>query len=543
MQFNIKSQVKKLSNRIDLFSVISEAVVNSIQANATKIDIIFDSEKQNNLLSEIEEQPPLIKELKIIDNGDGFNDINIKSFCTYGSDLKESLGCKGIGRLCFLKIFNKVDVVSLIKKNNQKISFNFSDEFTEGLIKKETENSIDGNKTTISFGNIKDSYKRALDISYYKERLYHHILPLLYLRKDTQKIEINFIHNQNKDDNSSIKTEDLPAFETKRFEIQEHQTNDKSKIAFVLHYSFVESTKSDGLLNDYYCANDRAVCKFKDKELKITPLQKNKTTFLLTSAFLDKAVNDERNDFTIYPKQVDLMHHLSWEQINIALKKEIKDILYKKFPDLETENKKITKAIKEENLHLIDYLQDIDSLGGLVNSESIIEKAELLFLKDKSDFRKELKKTSNKDSQEVIRKASDLAGKELIEYVLTRDKIIDQLGILDLKKEKDEEIVRNHFLQRGKVGTDYSPIPAKENRLWLLDDKFMTYNYVASEKAINTLLDSIGLNKTDSLDRFDIGIYSNSNSSETKKVILIEMKKLSANYKENGEGINQLRNL
>jgi hypothetical protein len=110
---------------------------------------------------------------------------------------------------------------------------------------------------------------------------------------------------------------------------------------------------------------------------------------------------------------------------------------------------------------------------------------------------------------------------------------------LDLTKVDDEEIVRNHFLKRGLEGKDYSPVPVKQNNLWLLDDKFMTYNYVASEKAINTLLDSVGLEKNDSGgDRFDIGIYSNSENG--KRVILVEFKKLSANYKENGEGINQL---
>lgn len=86
-----------------------------------------------------------------------------------------------------------------------------------------------------------------------------------------------------------------------------------------------------------------------------------------------------------------------------------------------------------------------------------------------------------------------MAGKELIEYVITRDKIITQFELLDLNKEKDEEIIRNHFLKRGLTGDSFSPVPVRENNLWLLDDKFMTYSYVASEKALKTLLSAVGL--------------------------------------------------
>lgn len=200
-------------------------------------------------------------------------------------------------------------------------------------------------------------------------------------------------------------------------------------------------------------------------------------------------------------------------------------------------NQELVKSIKEDNLHLAEYLQDVDSLGGMIDSDVIVRRAEEIYLQEKIEFKKELKENKI-DSSEIIRKASNLAGKELIEYVTTRDKVISEFEHLDFTKESDEEIIRNHFLKRGLVGTDYSPIDTKENSLWLLDDKFMTYNYVASEKQLNTLLKAVGLGEVESEDRFDIGIYSN--SVEAKKAILIEFKKFTANYKENGEGISQL---
>jgi len=228
---------------------------------------------------------------------------------------------------------------------------------------------------------------------------------------------------------------------------------------------------------------------------------------------------------------------LSWEVINNQLREIIKEIIYEKYPKLEATNKELIKSIKEDNLHLVEYLQDVDSLGGMVDGDSIIERAEEIYKQEKIAFKKELKEKKI-DSSEIIRKASNLAGKELIEYVTTRDKVISEFEHLDLNNESDEEIIRNHFLKRGLVGTNYSPIDTKENSLWLLDDKFMTYNYVASERQLNTLLKAVGLEEIESKDRFDIGIYSN--STEAKKAILIEFKKFTANHKENGEGISQL---
>ena len=50
---------------------------------------------------------------KIIDNGIGFNDANLKSFETLDSDHKAVKGCRGVGRLLWLKAFQKVYVDSV----------------------------------------------------------------------------------------------------------------------------------------------------------------------------------------------------------------------------------------------------------------------------------------------------------------------------------------------------------------------------------------------------------------------------------------------
>lgn len=49
---------------------------------------------------------------KVTDNGVGFNEPNMSSFETLDSDYKASQGCRGVGRLLWLKAFEKVNVTS-----------------------------------------------------------------------------------------------------------------------------------------------------------------------------------------------------------------------------------------------------------------------------------------------------------------------------------------------------------------------------------------------------------------------------------------------
>src|ERR1035438_1445824 len=50
---------------------------------------------------------------KVTDNGVGLNDANMSSFETLDSDYKADQGCRGVGRLLWLKAFERVSVSSV----------------------------------------------------------------------------------------------------------------------------------------------------------------------------------------------------------------------------------------------------------------------------------------------------------------------------------------------------------------------------------------------------------------------------------------------
>jgi hypothetical protein len=101
-----------------------EAVVNAIQAvdeahadmDSTLIQIVIVRDQQISL--EFGEDPQTsayaepINGFIVIDNGEGFHDGNMESFETLDSEYRSAYGCRGVGRLLWLKAFEKVEVIS-----------------------------------------------------------------------------------------------------------------------------------------------------------------------------------------------------------------------------------------------------------------------------------------------------------------------------------------------------------------------------------------------------------------------------------------------
>ena len=105
---------------------IFEAVVNSIYAiddriakdsefsmSDGKIRIIINRENKTDLFGD----KPSISSIIIEDNGIGFTDENYTSFCELDTMYRASLGCKGIGRLFWLKAFNSAEINSTYYSN------------------------------------------------------------------------------------------------------------------------------------------------------------------------------------------------------------------------------------------------------------------------------------------------------------------------------------------------------------------------------------------------------------------------------------------
>lgn len=136
-----------------------EAIVNSIQsinqANikdgkiSVRIEREKTAEKTPNFFN-LSDWETDIENITITDNGVGFNEDNYKSFDTYASDFKKMLGCKGVGRMIWLKAFDNVEVESTYVENevHKKRTFNFDSDnaISNNIV---TDSDISPNNSTI----------------------------------------------------------------------------------------------------------------------------------------------------------------------------------------------------------------------------------------------------------------------------------------------------------------------------------------------------------------------------------------------------------
>lgn len=107
---------------------VFETVVNSIHAleekgnlkTTGKITLRIQRTKQLSIATTDDTSFPDIEGFIVEDNGVGFNDENLESFETLDSDHKIDKGCRGVGRLLWLKAFEEVKIDSTFKADGNR---------------------------------------------------------------------------------------------------------------------------------------------------------------------------------------------------------------------------------------------------------------------------------------------------------------------------------------------------------------------------------------------------------------------------------------
>lgn len=191
-----------ISNRVNQYDVLFEAITNAIHANATNIICTlksFDDPLKENDVDIICKKVDVIT---VSDNGDGLNNDNYNSFCKYRTEFKKALGCKGVGRFVFLKVYEHVWYKSLLAKEKEERSFKFNLDFdTENI--KTVQADIDLNSTEISLSGLTSHYldrekhldrRIDLDLEAIREKVLLNLIPnLFFYKKKGILITIQFI--------------------------------------------------------------------------------------------------------------------------------------------------------------------------------------------------------------------------------------------------------------------------------------------------------------------------------------------------------------
>jgi hypothetical protein len=152
-----------------------------------------------------------------------------------------------------------------------------------------------------------------------------------------------------------------------------------------------------------------------------------------------------------------------------------------------------------------------------------------------------------KDSytEKELDEAIQITQNELVSYICDRVQIIDRLKTMINDKEKVEAIIHNLFMKKY-TDDDYYSIG--KNNLWLIDDRFTTYTYAASDKRIKDVLQQVGeeLGDIENVDdKPDLSLFfsHNPNQTERLKSVLIEIKPFDYTTKSDRkkfQGVQQL---
>lgn len=534
-----------------------EAIVNSMQSiiqgkvENGKINIILErdiKEEPNSYF--IDGWETDIENIIIKDNGIGFTEENYKSFNTYATDFKKMMGCKGVGRMIWLKAFNSVEVDSVYTENNiffhRKFIFDsenaISSEINETInATKEIENCTSIKLQGLKTKNKNNTPKKLQTIA--RDVLNHcfiyfvlGIAPKITVSDENDTISINNLFEKIGKENINNES----------FKIGNYDFN-------LIHYKNFNSNNPNHILN--LCANNRRVTSINLQNILngvsgrlITREGKEFSyTGYITSMYLDENVNKERTSFNIEEKHGTFFANISKNDIIEEAAKLLLDYLS---DDIHCYNE-IKKNKIEEYVHkknpkyrflLSEYPQCMESIV-FCDEEN---KLEMELFKQEQQYKYKLKEEGanlqkeikeNKDYKSVIKKVTEYADKlsemgksNLAEYIVHRKTVLDLLENNLKYKDDDsnsyayEESIHQLVFPMQKTSDD---IDYTSHNLWLIDEKLSYHYYLASDKKIKSMTPiQSDSNYEPDITIFDLPFaFADENQQPYRNITIIEFKR------------------
>jgi len=497
-----------------------EAVVNSIHSidergssNGTgKIEIEVLRSPQNRLDLDSSKgkrgAPPLedIIGFKITDNGVGFTDANMKSFRTLDTDYKASLGCRGVGRLLWLKAFNQVKIASHFQDDDQRThSRSFLFKSDGGVIDENVQpTNKTGLRTSVELNGFMKAYRERAPKSVITiaQSLLEHCLwyfvrpggsPEILIKDEEESIGLDQIYEEHMFASASRQDISIKgnAFELAHIKLKASAAKQHS-IAWCAAGRLVEEESIAGKVPGLYG-------KMRDENGDFVYV------CYVTSPFLDQHVRPERIGFDINEISEDL-----FSKSDISLK-DIRDAVISSvgehLKDYLNENKKagrerverfaaqkapryrpilariaedkldVDPNITDKELELLLHKQLMEIEGSLLSEGHEVMNFGVHETPDQ--YRTRLER--------YLEKVGDLKKSDLANYVFHRKVILDILEQA-IKRGEDgkyarEELIHELIMPMRKTSND---ILSDGYNLWLVDERLAFHDFLASDKPLSS---------------------------------------------------------
>lgn len=442
------------------------------------------------------------------DNGMGFTPANISSFETLDSDHKSDLGCRGVGRLLWLKAFDRVSVRSAYQEEDGKLrgrQFKFSIEHevehdgdAAGFTHPGAEVNLDGFKK--SFQQYAPKGVDAIAREVFEHCIWYFLrpggAPVVVVADDDEAVSLADLMDEFVDSAMSSSTIDVKG---QRFDM--------------LNLRLKPSARTS-VPRLHWCAASRVVLEenLSGKVLGLHGRLKDGESgefvyaCYLTSDFLDERVRSDRTAFDIadhFDGEL-LIDDLALEDIRVAVFNEIGKILKEPLDSARAQGKQrvhdfvstrapryrpvlakieergitVDPSVKDQELELQlhGHLQKIEAetlaQGQQIFAEADSEPAE--------DYAERL--------AAYLTTVSEINQTDLAAYVSRRRTVLDLLARL-IRADKDGKYSREDAIHSLIVPmrTESNDVAADGSNLWIIDERLAFHDYLASDKTLKSM--------------------------------------------------------
>lgn len=494
--------------------VIREGITNSIHAGANEISIDLRFEKQSGLFGD--EIRNVLDRITISDNGEGFTQENLNYFDEICTDHKDDIGGKGVGRLAFLKYTNRVEVRSQLL--GHLVEFRYTPNFKQEDVKR---TEVSGKlETTITISELKE--KINTQVTKLVNSMCDDLRLLLFLKNQAgQPISITFTHNSKQpfSDAFVFSGEQIKALKTRSFEVS-GETFDC--------YLFREEAPHKGIVA-MLCADELCVEEYQiSKRFDIC-----RYLISITSSYLNRTSNIERQKLEI-PRTVsdaDLVSPISRDMLMPRIHDECLAMIN------ETAEGDIDafKAANIEKLQKYYPFITAESLNGdaaMLDADEIVKTYRAQQARREDQLVEDMIEGRKVDFDDISHLASD----DLARFIVHRALVIDSLA--KMPRESAEDVLHNTILKKRSDGSDI-----RENNVWLVDDKFLSYSSIYSDETLAKIVREVGVEtETKQQRKPDVAaFFSKDNEGHPNKLVIIEFKKPGADIFDNNKALLQCR--
>lgn len=497
-----------------------EAIVNGIQAidarpedaaGPGRIDIRIQRESQAELDLGTASPGPAPKKaivgFSVTDNGVGFGPENMSSFETLDTDYKSGLGCRGVGRLLWLKAFGRVTVRSAYRAEDGQLEgrqFRFS-------IEREVEyqGAADGFEQPGAVVNL-DGFKRTYQEHAPKgvEAIAREILEhcIWYFLRPGGAPDVTVA-----DDDDAVRLSDLmdefvePAMTPSVIEVKGQR--------FDLLNLRLKATARNSSPRLHWCAASRVV--LEESLAGTVPGLHGKLTdetgefvfaCYLTSAFLDERVRADRTAFDVSERISDtqLLDEISMDDIREAVLAEIGTILADPLAlVLEQGKHRIHEFVTRRAPRYRPLLGKIEERGISVDPSVKDQDLELQLHRHLRTIESEVLAQGQAVFAEADGEAaegaaerlaahlaavSELNQSDLAAYVFRRREVLELLRQL-IRADQDgryskEDAIHSLIVPMRTESTD---VPPEGSNLWIIDERLAFHDFLASDKTLKSM--------------------------------------------------------